>query len=50
MYLCVRILLLLLDVLFLPAAVDEHLLHDVAPQLLVEGEHHEHEAGTLGGK
>ena len=37
-------LLLLLHVLLLPAAVDEDLLHDVAPQLLVEGEHHDHEA------
>ena len=36
--------LLLLHVLLLPAAVDEDLLHDVAPQLLVEGEHNDHEA------
>ena len=38
------VLFLLLHVLLLPAAVDEDLLHDVAPQLLVEGEHHDHEA------
>ena len=35
--------LLLLHVLLLPA-VDDQLLHGVAPQLLVEGEHHDHEA------
>ena len=37
-------LLLLLHVLLLPAAVYEDLFHDVSPQLLVEGEHHDHEA------
>ena len=37
-------LLLLLYVLLLPAAIDEDLFHDVSPQLLVEGEHHDHEA------
>ena len=37
-------LLLLLHVLLLPAAIDEDLFHDVSPQLLVEGEHHDHEA------
>ena len=38
------LLILLLHVLLLPAAVDEDLFHDVSPQLLVEGEHHDHEA------